>query len=277
VNQQLLFDTNSINVIICTYNFEPKFVSKKIHQFFLSINKKINLILVSNKKNNQNHSTDKYVYLVGSNSNLDLSAYYEGLLYCKANKIDHLFTIVCNDNIFVKHDFNFSFKSIIKYQKLVLNFTIPSIVGYSSDYTTICLVNPWSNSPNFLPTYFFALNNYGINYYIKLYESTLAISATSNKNDYIFTQKLVPFNLLNLIFAHLNIIDSPLSWHGIKKYSTDNILIQKKMNCVFFEHYISGLFYNDGALIYINTSKKYILTQFIRDFIYRALNKKYLK
>jgi len=275
MNYELLYDTDSINIIICTYNFEAKYVSKKVHQYFISNHKKINLILVSNKKDVKTHLTDNYIYLVGSNANLDLSAYYEGLLFCKANKIDHLFTIVCNDNIFVKHDFNFSFKSIIKYQKLILNLTIPSIVGYRSDYTSICLLNPWSYSPNFLPTYFFALNSYGISYYIKLYESTLGISAMSIKNDYIFTQKLVPLNLLNLIFAHLNFIDSPLSWHGIKKYSTDDTLIQKKMNCVFFEHYISGLFYNDGTIIYINSSKKYILLQFFRDFIYRYLNKKF--
>jgi len=276
VNHQLLYDTNLINVIICTYNLEPEYVSKKVHQYFISINKKINLILVSNNIIKQNKTSDKYVLLIGSNSNLDISSYYEGLLYCKANKIDHFFTIVCNDNIFVKHEFSFSFKSIIKYQKLFSNFTIPSIVGYRSYYTSVCLVNPWSYSPNFLPTYFFALNNYGISYFIKLYDSTLAISASKMKNDFIFTQKLVPFNLLNLIYAHLNFTDSPFSWHGKKKYSTDNNLIQKKMNCVFFEHYISGLFNTNGAIIYLNTSKKYILTQFIRDLINRVLNKKLL-
>ena len=273
MSKQLLYEKNTINIIICAYNLEPKDISKKIHLYFKKVKKEINLIIVSNKHFSQNYTSNEFTYLSGTNSNLDHSAYYEGLLFCKINNLIQFYTIVCNDNIFSKHDFNFSLESILKYQNLAINFSVPTIVGYRSNYSSVCSINPWSRSPHFLPTYFFALNYFGIEYYMKLYESTLAISSTISNNDYVFKQKLVPFNLLNLLFSHLQFIDSPISWHGLRKYYTDDILVQKKMNCVFFEHYISGLFDTEGAIIYLNTSKKYIILQLLRDFIYKLMNK----
>jgi hypothetical protein len=153
-----------------------------------------------------------------------------------------------------------------------MNLLGPVIVGYRSFYSSICLINPWSCSPSFLPTYFFALNESGINLFNKLYEETVQKCVSINDYDYLFKKKLVPENLKFLIFAHLENQDSPISWHGLSKYNSLNDLVKKKRNCVFFEHYLSGNFGLKGAIIYLNTSRRYVLKQFFKDYLQKMVN-----
>ena len=273
----MIFDikesTNSdINVVLCIFNSDPILSASKILKLFKSKLLRINLILVLNNEYKDDIISNDFYIVKGSNSCLDISAYYEGLKFLTKINLDKNFTIVCNDNIFFKHNFTFSFSSILEYQNIALDLLVPSIIGYRTFYSSICLTNPWSNSSSFLPTYFFALNSFGVNQFLYLYENTLYKGVLLNEYDYVFANNLVPFNLKNLIFAHLKNSNSPISWHGLVKYSVSKELIMKKMNSVFFEHYLSGVFGKEGAIIYLNTSRRYVFKQFFKDLLSRKFN-----
>jgi hypothetical protein len=264
--------TNSVNFILCTFNSDPFLSGRKILNYFNEKSIKVNLFVISNSPNHKISTCEDFILVQGSNSCLDISAYYEGLVLISSLDLLNSFTIVCNDNLFFKHHWKFSIESILKYQNVSCEISSPVLIGYRSFYSSICLTNPWSSSYNFLPTYFFALNESGLSFFKKLYEDTILKCVSKNDYDYIFNSNLVPLNLKYLIFAHLQNQNSPISWHGLSKYSCSNNLVKKKMNCVFFEHYLSGKFGLEGVIIYLNTSRRYILMQFFKDYLQKMVN-----
>lgn len=263
--------SNSVNFVLCTFNSDAFSAGRNILNFFKKKSIKINLIVISNSSNSNKSYSDDFFLIQGSNSCLDISAYYEALVFISNKRLESNFTIVCNDNLFFKHDWRFSIESILTYKNVSMELSGSVVVGYRSFYSSICLTNPWSNSPSFLPTYFFALNESGISFFKMLYEESIQKCVSMDDYDYLFDKKLVPQNLNFLIWAHLQNHNSPISWHGLSKYSLSNNLVKKKMNCVFFEHYLVGNFGLKGAVIYLNTSRRYILKQIIKDFIYKTI------
>jgi hypothetical protein len=259
-----------LNIIICSYNVQPEVLISKVEKIAFKNKLSIRGVVVCNKKQSKIYNIKNWDIINGSNSILDFSAYYEGISFLLKDNYFFHNTLFLNDSLFLKHDYYFSLNQILKFNFLANEIKLPCLVGFRSFYSSICLENPWSKSPSFIPTYLFLLNTNAINVFLSLQQYAIK-DEIFIENFFNSNKKLNP-QFIELIKAHLIYKNSPLKWAGGDYYSVDNLTVNKKARCVYFEHRLSGEISKNGALLFVNAARLVQIKFLIREYIFKIVN-----
>ena len=137
-----------------------------------------------------------------------------GFIYFKKNYTNFDNCLFLNDSLFIKHNYKYSLNLVFKNVNLFDQITIPCILGFKSNYASICIENPWSKTNFFIPTYLFMLNS-------KAYHLFEKMSLEFLKNDFIQSNVLdydISIQFKEHIRAHLLYDNNIVKWNGFNKY-----------------------------------------------------------
>lgn len=259
---------NNLFIVVCSFNVEPKLIIKRLEKIFN--NYIYNGVIICNKKSNVISDIPNWNIIEGSNDFFDFSAYFEGVEFLNNKFVIDSNILFLNDSLFLKHDFKYSINQILKANLGISDIITPSLVGFRSYYSSICLFNPWSKIDVFIPTYIFTINHAALNLFISL-KSKAKIENIFTDNINEWSHK-IPYQFK--IFLHSYIFNNYFnnSWDGTKKYLLNTQDLYKKARCVYFEHKLSGEIGLHGNFIFPNVGKK---SQFIfsfRNYFHKIFN-----
>lgn len=254
-------------VVICTYSVKPKLILDKFLKFSNQYNLNIRGVLVQNNDNIIDYKYKNWIILKGTNKMLDFSAYYEGLTYFQNELTEGDPILFFNDTLFLKHDFYFSLKELFKYLDLITEIQLNAMVGFKSNYNSICLVNPWSNIDAFIPTYVFLINYNAICVFNNILHEIYSLNLEMNEE--IFDSLPISSKFKELLKAHTFYSKSPITWKNSNINSLDIQLLCKKALCVYFEHKLSGEIGSNGGLIFLNASRRFQIHFLLRETLIR--------
>jgi hypothetical protein len=257
-------------IVVCSFNVEPKLIIKRLDKIFNRYDYHYKGVIVCNKNFYVTTDSSNWNIIEGSNEFFDFSAYFEGLVFLNNNHLVDSNILFLNDSIFLKHDFKYSINLILKANFVISEIITPSLIGFRSHYTTICLFNPWSKIDVFIPTYIFIINNAALNLFISL-KSNAEIENifTDNINDW---SDNIPYQFKVFLNSYIFNNNFNNSWDGNKKYILNKKDLYKKARCVYFEHKLSGEIGLHGNFIFPNVGKKSQIIFSFRNYFHKLFN-----
>ena len=241
-------------IVVCSFNVEPKLIIKRLDRILNNYSYNYNGVITCNKNYNVISNIPNWNIIEGSNDFFDFSAYFEGVEFLNNKFVIDSNILFLNDSIFLKHDFKYSINQILKANLIISEIITPSLIGFRSNYSSICLFNPWSKIDVFIPTYIFTINHAALNLFISLKsKAKIENIFTDNINDW---SDKIPYQFK--IFLHSYIFNK---YFNIFRYLLLKCSI--KARCVYFEHKLSGEIGLHGNFIFPNVGRK---SQFIFSF-----------
>jgi hypothetical protein len=238
-------------IIFVTYSLHPNIIRKnlrvKLSKFQLQPEK---IIVVNNNISFDNFEDDDlFTCISGSNSFLDISGYYEGLISSELESNGNYLLI--NDTIFTSHYSNLYFSKIKSVDKFLGTISIPGISGLLANYKGIYFANPISNLNFYMPTFFLIINRKSVDIFIEIYNKFPELNLN-----------IEPLST----FINLHLYEPGFSHNIVKKISNwDSSLIEKKRNAIFFESIYTGEIGKIGALIPLNSKLKDLVLFYLLD------------
>lgn len=243
-------------VVACSFYLTPEQIIKRIDRVF-SKNSYYFGLIVSNRSSDHIGILPKcWGLILSDNSINDFSAYFKAIRHLKKMDNFHEYNILfLNDSLFTKHFYSISLNAISEKIRLLGMFNTPAMIGYKSNYTSICLHNPWSRANSFVPTYLFALNFSALQLFEELEDEYYHYVLPWLGGEFVKTlhaaESLRQLACFRAYEAYENRIGVS---RQVNSERTNWIL--KKASCIYLEHRLSGVIGARGVMIFLNDGLK---------------------
>lgn len=268
-------DKARLFVIGCSYQIEPGALSRWIAKGLNSIARPYEGVIVCNGSHSIPSNGPLWKYIRGTNSNLDLGAYREGVESIQPTDLS-LFLFL-NDSLITKHGGTSHLTELLKYVDIVSDACHPVIAGKTDEYNSICYYNPWSKLPVYVCSFCFLANRSCLDYVIEVNKIADSVfDQNSRASSDAEVAHYLDRNFSLFLDSHLKYSGTGLSWYQLATYKSDSNLVHKKRKCVFMEHRLSGFVGLTGSLISIYSSPRSKLKFFLNEQKAKIARKLYL-
>jgi hypothetical protein len=246
-----MFNSNDVHVVACCYSFTAQELRVALIQLALKLKIRFVGVIVDNKRRELPADDGDWIFIHGSNSDHDFSAYLEGLSRSTALTEVILFL---NDSLFISRGAFVNLRELMYYKNLLAQLQVPAICGRTDRYTMLCHRNVWSHLPMYVSSYGFMLNRFAFATLLALpsYADTDGVRRDLDVSHKNWGANL-PANFREFIRAFIQYGHPAFAWPGLRRYAVDERLFAIKARCIYFEHRLSGEISRDGCLISTNT------------------------
>lgn len=248
----------ALHVVVVSYQLPPQAFAAMLQGFAAKCGVNLRGVVVSNNPSHTWQTAPSGLQpLRGSNSLLDFSGYFEGLVALLKSFPDAALgnVLFVNDSLVTKHAASVLLQRVIALDRLLQQIAVPALGGKLDPYRAFCLKNPWSGHAGYITSFCFLLNTQSL---VLLQQLAAEAEAAGLLGGLPLADPLwghgLPHDLREMIRAHLLYEGSPMRWPGTDKSPSE--LLQRKACCAFFEHRLSGLVGQAGVVVPINAGPR---------------------
>jgi hypothetical protein len=242
-----------LTTVVCSYTLSPTRIASILRDVGDRLHVRFHGVIVVNGNHGLVNVDTDWTLIKGSNTELDFSAYQEGIewLACNLKCLPEVMLVI-NDSAFLKHHALDIIRNLLQYLQPVAECDVPAIAGKADKYDNICYQSPWSGLPIYLSTFCFLLNR----------SALPAIGNVLLKVDADLGNKLLDLDepawgiglektFRTYLRCHLTYLHTSNTWYQLAEKRKNRRLISMKARAVYYEHRLSGDIGNNGVIINI--------------------------
>jgi hypothetical protein len=261
VSQQVTLSMKSLTTIVCSYAISPSDIAKLLDNYGQRLGVHFHGAIIANGHHDLTDVSADWTARKGSNTELDFSAYEEGLEALGLTHDTNLEVVMfINDTAFQKHHGFNIVRSLMPYLDPVADCVVPAMAGKADPYDNICYSSPWSGLPVYLSTFCFLLNRPALPMIagVLAYVDADLGDKTLDLDDPAWGHGLeTAFRVY--LRSHLTYCGISNTWYQLIQKRDKRRLISQKARAVYYEHRLSGEIGAKGVLfnIYPTLRKKW--------------------
>lgn len=253
--------TKSLTTVVCSYAMSPAEIAATLADYSRRLGVHFHGAIIANGRHDLTGVGPDWVAKKGSNSELDFSAYQEGIETLGLTRESSSGVVLfINDSAFQKHHAFYIVRSLMPYLDPVADCVVPAMAGKADLYDNICYRSPWSGLPVYLSTFCFLLNRPALPVIASVLEYVEADlgEKTIDLDDPAWGHGLeTAFRIY--LRCHLTYYGMSNTWYQLFEKRDNRRLISQKARAVYYEHRLSGEIGAKGVLfnIYPTLRKKW--------------------